>query len=119
VRIKLGNMNLSFAGFPPLTKADEKTWGHCTSLGNGEIMIWLNPMTAVDDKWLETLIHELIHAVEHAAGKRIPHSLVKMLAVYTTRALIDAGLVDPAEIRKRFEAGTDGPTAIWDGEKSE
>lgn len=114
MKVKVGNMMLSFAGHPPMTKADERKWGYCLDLGNGEILIWLNPLTAVDDKWLETLIHELLHAIEGAAGKKMPHSLVKLLAVMMTGVLISSGLIDPAQVRKIYEAGTE-PAQIWDG----
>lgn len=115
MKIKVGNMVLVFAGNPPMTKKDEKVWGHCTDLGNGEVLLWLNPLTAVDEKWLETLIHELIHVVESAYGKKISHALVKLLAVAITAALTQAGLIDAGEVRKRFEQGTEGLAQLWDG----
>jgi hypothetical protein len=118
VKIKIGNLQLSFSGYPPLSKSDEKCWGHCVSLGNGEVMVWINPLTAVDDKWLETLIHELMHAVEHATGQKLPHRHIKLFSVFMTSALIVSGLIDPAEVRKRFEAATEAPQ-IWAGEKDE
>ena len=114
MKVRIGNMMLSFAGHPPMTKSDEKSWGHCIDLGSGEILIWLNPLTAIDDKWFETLLHELMHAMEAAAGKKLPHSLVKLMSMMMASVLIQSGLIDPAEIRKRFEQGTE-PPAIWDG----
>jgi hypothetical protein len=118
MRIKVGNMLLTFTGHPPMTKADEKCWGHCTPLGNGEILIWLNPLTGVDDKWFETLLHELWHAIEGAAGKKVPHSLVKLVSMMMASALIQSGLIDPAEVRKRFEVAVE-PAQMWEGEKTE
>jgi hypothetical protein len=118
MRIKVGNMQLTFTGHPPMTKGDEKAWGHCVNLGNGEILIWLNPLTAVDDKWFETLIHELLHAIEGAAGKKLPHASIKLISMMMAAALIQSGLIDPAAVRKAYELGCE-PAQLWDGERTE
>ena len=118
MKIKVGNLSVTFTGHPPLTKGEEKAWGHCVNLGNGEVLVWLNPLTAVDDKWFETLLHELHHVFEAAVGKKLPHSLIKLLSMLMAAALIQSGLIDPGEIRRRYEQGVE-PAQLWEGEKDE
>lgn len=48
----------------------------------------------------DTLIHELLHAVERSYGIKINEQSIRTLATGLTQALVSLGAIDPVKIRK-------------------
>ena len=57
-----------------------------------------------DEDFVETILHEILHAAEHATGRHLKHSAIHALAAAQTQALISMGLIDPAQWRAYMRA---------------
>lgn len=96
--ITVGNMTITFLREKP--KGDKtEAWGWCENDGTGNLTIWVDENTPVDGKWLETLIHEIMHTAEFAFGKKIPHTNIKLLSVVVASVLVQAGFVHTQNLR--------------------